>query len=120
MMSTASRWKWLGLVYGAVFCLILVLAYRGELPPILTQNDKVAHVGLYGIATFVGHQALAGRSFFGRLPLFPTLFGIFTLVEEIAQSQSPNRTFDLGDLVASFAGIAIGWAIAQWQIQKRK
>ncbi len=112
-MSTQLRWKLIGSLYCAVFCLILVFAYRGELPPILTQNDKLAHVLLYGTATFIGHKVLAGRSLYRRIPLFPALFSMFTLVEEIAQAWSPNRTFDLGDLVASFLGIAIGWWLAR-------
>jgi VanZ family protein len=113
LMSTQLRWKFLGLLYCVVFCLILVFAYRGELPSILTQNDKLAHVLLYGIATFVGQKALAGRSLYLGIPLFPALFSIFTLGEEIVQGWSPNRTFDPGDLVASFMGIAIGGWLAR-------
>ncbi len=112
-MLAQLRWKLIGLTYLAVFSLILVLAYQGALPPILTQNDKLAHIVLYGIATFVGHQALRGRSLYRRIPLFPAVFTIFTVLEEIAQSWSPNRTFDLGDLVASFVGIFMGWWCAR-------
>jgi VanZ family protein len=117
-MSAQLRWKLIGLMYLAVFLLILVLAYQGALPSTLTQNDKLAHVVLYGIATFVGHQAFQGRSIYRRIPLFPAAFGIFTVVEEIAQAWSPNRTFDLGDLVASFIGILIGWWSARSVLKK--
>ncbi len=108
-----QRWKLLGLLYLVVFSLILLLAYQGKLPGILTANDKAAHVILYGIAAFLGHGSLNFRVFWRHFPLFPTLFGIFTFVEESAQSLSPNRTFDLGDLVASFVGIAIGWWLCE-------
>jgi VanZ family protein len=118
LMSTQLRWKLLGVLYFAGLFLILFFAYRGELPPILTQNDKLAHVLLYGMATFIGHKALAGRSLYRRIPLFPALFSIFTLAEEIAQAWSPNRTFDLGDLAASFLGIAIGWWLSRSKPQR--
>ncbi|MCX5963356.1 MAG: hypothetical protein NT070_09470 [Cyanobacteria bacterium] len=112
-MSIQWRWKVLGLIYLVVFCLILLFAYQGKLPRILTANDKAAHVILYGIATFLGHRILDFRVFYRRIPLFPALFGIFTFVEESTQALSPNRTFDLGDLVASFVGIAIGWWVCE-------
>ena len=107
------RWKLLGLLYAIVFGGILFFAYQGKLPGILTQNDKAAHVILYGIATFFGHRLLNFRRFWRNVPLFPALFGIFTIVEECVQSLSPNRTFDLWDLVASFMGIAIGFWLCE-------
>ncbi len=112
-MAMQRRWQILGFFYLMVFGLILWLAYQGKLPGFLTANDKAAHVILYGIATFVGHRVFNFRSGWRRLPLFPALFGIFTVAEEFAQSLSPNRTFDVGDLVASFAGIAIGWWLCE-------
>ncbi len=112
-MTTQRRWQILGFLYLVVFGVILWLAYQGKLPGFLTANDKAAHVILYGIATFVGHRVLDFRSVWRRIPMFPALFGIFTVVEEFAQSLSPNRTFDLGDLVASFVGIAIGWWLCE-------
>ena len=117
-MSAQRRWKLIGLMYLAVFFLILVLAYQRALPPILTQNDKLAHVALYGIATFVGHQAFQGRSLYRRIPLFPAVFTIFTILEESAQAWFPNRTFDIGDLIASFIGIGIGYWSARSVLNK--
>ena len=117
-MSAQRRWKLIGLVYLAVFSIILALAYQGALPSILTQNDKLAHVVLYGIATFVGHQAFQGRSIYRRIPLFPTAFTIFTVLEESAQAWSPDRTFDVEDLVASFIGIGIGYWSARSVLNK--
>lgn len=117
-MSAQRRWKLIGLMYLAVFSLILVLAYQGSLPPILTQNDKLAHVVLYGIATFVGHQAFQGRSLYRGIPGFPAVFTIFTILEESAQAWSPNRTFDVGDLIASFIGIGIGYWSARSVMNK--
>lgn len=107
------RWQILGFIYLMVFSLILWLAYHGQLPGFLTQNDKLAHMVLYGIATFIGHRIFKARVLWRSIPLFPFLFGVFTIVEEFSQSLSPNRTFDLGDLVASFIGIAIGWWLCE-------
>lgn len=102
--------------YVLFFGLILVLAYTGKLPAFLTANDKLGHWVLYGIATYLGHRFLRYRHVHWgaiAIPLFPLLFGIFTLVEEAIQSQSPYRTLDAIDLVASFAGIICGFVLAE-------
>ncbi|UBF29037.1 hypothetical protein K9N68_15060 [Kovacikia minuta CCNUW1] len=115
-LRSPLNWKILGILYTGIFLTILVLAYMGNLPPVLTQNDKLAHVILYGIATYLGHQILKLRrvklgSF--SIPLFPLLFGSFTVIEEILQSLSPHRTLDEIDLIASFAGICFGYWLAE-------
>jgi VanZ family protein len=115
---TSARWIWMisAIVFSAIFLTILFFAYQGTLPTILTENDKLAHVILYGIATFLGHKALNNRRI--RIlnipvPIFPGLFTLFTLGEELAQGLSPNRSLDAIDLIASFAGIAIGYWLAE-------
>jgi hypothetical protein len=115
--SSRSLWFRLGVLYTLIFGVILVLAYLGRLPGFIAGMDKPGHVILYGIFTFLGHGCLNQRRLW-RLPLFPTLFGLFTLIEELAQSLSPNRTFDLVDLVCSFAGIGLGYGLANWQIRR--
>ncbi len=109
-------WAIAATVFAAIFAIIMFLAYNGRLPPILTQNDKLAHLVLYGIAAFLGHKVLRHRHVFMMgyfLPLFPFLFSLFTLGEELAQSLSPNRSLDAMDLVASFIGIAISYKLAE-------
>jgi VanZ family protein len=109
-------WKVLAVIYVSVFTLIIVLAYNHALPEYLTQNDKAGHIFLYGLATFLGQMAGKRRTFKlanWKLPLFPFVFSIFTLIEELCQSLSPNRTFDIGDLVASCIGILIGYGLAE-------
>lgn len=115
---TSARWIWIvcAIVFAAIFLTILFFAYQGTLPAILTQNDKLAHVILYGIATFLGHKALNNRRI--RIlnipvPIFPGLFTLFTFGEELAQGLSPNRSLDAIDLIASFAGIVIGYWLAE-------
>jgi glycopeptide antibiotics resistance protein len=121
MKSNKLVWKILVVIYLIVFTLIIVLAYNHALPEYLTKNDKAGHVFLYGLATFLGQMAGNWRTVkFGAkaLPLFPLLFFVFTVVEELAQSLSPNRTFDIGDLVASSFGIMIGYFLAERQKPK--
>lgn len=109
-------WLGLAIAYTGIFLTIMVCAYLGKLPGFLTQNDKVAHLLLYAIATFIGHRALNRRSIAFKtlaLPAFPLLFTLFTTVEELLQSLSPNRSLDLWDLIASFAGIGLGYGSAE-------
>lgn len=109
-------WLVLAIVYAAIFGTILVFAYQGKLPGFLTQNDKLAHVILYAIATFIGHRVFNRRAIvLGSLslPAFPFGFTLFTIAEELFQSLSPNRSLDAWDLIASFAGIGIGYGLAQ-------
>ncbi len=115
---TSPRLPWILATIGfmAILATILWFAYHGNLPPLLTKNDKLAHLVLYGIAAFLGHRALNRRHIkkFGcSVPLFPFLFSLFTLGEELAQGLSPNRSLDMIDLIASFAGIALGYYLAQ-------
>jgi VanZ family protein len=115
---TRERWLWIlaAIGFAFIFITILFFAYNGKLPPILTQNDKPAHLVLYGIATFLGHKVLNYRhlKILGRsLPLFPCLFSLLSVAEELLQAFSPNRSLDAMDLVADFVGIAIGYWLAE-------
>ncbi|MEL6383949.1 MAG: VanZ family protein [Cyanobacteria bacterium J06626_18] len=111
----ANRWHFVALCYAVIFLSILWLAYTNRIPTQFIQflyADKVAHTVLYAIAAYLGQRWLRSRHLrIGgvSLPFFPALFGLFTLVEELVQSLSPYRTFDLGDLVCSFGGILLGW-----------
>lgn len=109
-------WQVLGIFYAAIFLTILFLAYTNNLPPLLTKNDKLAHLILYFVATYVGHQVFARRRtkiLSLTIPLFPFLFGLFTLAEEACQSLSPYRTLDAIDLLASFIGIYLGYWLVE-------
>jgi VanZ family protein len=112
-------WRLLAAFYASLLLLILLLAYTGNLPPQLNRipfYDKVGHLVLYGIATYLGHRVLQNRRIcLGTiaLPLFPSLFAIGALVEELLQVFSPNRTLDAIDLFASFLGILLGYWLAE-------
>lgn len=112
-------WVIAGLLYAGLFMIILQLAYAGNLPPMIQQipfYDKIGHVLLYALATYLGQRALSFRQITvlnQRLPLWVTLFTMFTTVEEGIQAWSPNRTFSTVDLVCSLLGIALGYGLAE-------
>ncbi|MBT9312927.1 VanZ family protein [Leptothoe kymatousa] len=105
--------------YGAFFLLILWAAYTNNLPLQFLGKfpyyDKIGHVVLYAIASYLGHRVLNYRHFRGlrSLPIFPVLFGLTMAAEEIVQGLSPHRTLDSLDLVCSLAGVIVGYLIAQ-------
>jgi hypothetical protein len=112
------RTNWLAVGYAATFLLILWAAYTNHLPTgflnTIPYYDKVGHVILYGIATYLGHRVWRRRFCLGGVawPLFPALFALFTLVEEGLQGLSPYRTLDGVDLICSLLGIGLGYALA--------
>lgn len=120
MKSQSKTWFWqsITVLYTVFFGVTLYLAYTGKLAIPLSHPwfDKVGHFVLYAIPTFLGHRILGFRRIriqTVRIPLFPLLFTIFTIAEESVQSLSPNRTFDLIDLVCSFIGIGFGYWFAE-------
>jgi polysaccharide biosynthesis protein VpsQ len=116
----------LAIAYSCFFCLTLWAAYHNQLPLKLLSHlpnyDKVAHVVLYCIPTYLGHRlcrqkhftkTLSKRGHSLRLPVFPMFFTLFTITEELLQGFSPYRTLDAGDLVCSLIGITVGYFLAQ-------
>jgi len=76
--------------------------------------DKIGHLVLYFIPSYLGHRLCRCRHIKRlHLPLFPALFTLFTVTEELIQGFSPNRTLDAGDMVFSLIGIAVGYWWAQ-------
>lgn len=105
--------------YGGLFLFILWAAYTNNLPLNLLKTipyyDKIGHVVLYALASYLGHRVLNRRHFRGvrYLPMFPLLFGLAMTVEEIVQGFSPYRTLDSLDLVCSLIGVVLGYFLAQ-------
>ncbi|MGL5805777.1 MAG: VanZ family protein [Xenococcaceae cyanobacterium] len=117
--SKNIHWKIISAIYFLFLSIILVLAYTGKLPSQLVKipcYDTFLHFILYGIATYLGHRALQKRQLKLKsisLPLWPLLFGIFTITEECLQSLSPLRTFSLQDMIASIVGLICGYLLAE-------
>ncbi|NES87202.1 MAG: hypothetical protein F6K10_41070 [Moorea sp. SIO2B7] len=119
-LKVANRnWVIAASIYAAILLTIFILAYTGNLPTQLKMipfHDTLGHFILYGIATYLGHRVLKRRkmNLLGYfIPLWPFLFGIFTIVEELIQSLSPNRTFSWLDMIASIVGILFGYWLAE-------
>ncbi|MEM6254464.1 MAG: hypothetical protein AAF821_16225 [Cyanobacteria bacterium P01_D01_bin.156] len=110
--------------YGVLFLLILWGAYTNNLPLTLLRKisyyDKIGHVVLYAISSYLGHRVLNYRYFKGVrwLPVFSVLFGLVMTAEEIVQGLSPYRTLDALDLVCSLAGVVLGYLVAEVHQQK--
>ncbi|MEL6139540.1 MAG: hypothetical protein AAFQ61_10930 [Cyanobacteria bacterium J06626_23] len=130
MSSTNQSVSWrtnlLAGLYAGLFVVTLWAAYTGNLPlqPLhrIPNFDKVGHVVLYCLASYLGHRVLKLRHLrrWGlTLPVFPTLFGLFTLTEEVLQGLSPNRSLDAVDLICSFVGVALGYWLAERHRQRR-
>ena len=127
LRSSKSGWRIISALYLTIFLTILILAYIGKLPTQLLLGipyaDKIGHVVLYCLAAYVGHQVLRHRHtnpLGCPIPLFPMLFGLFTVVEEGVQGLAPNRTLDGVDLVASLIGVMLGyWLAEQREIRER-
>ncbi|GGQ18579.1 VanZ family protein [Shewanella litoralis] len=74
----------------------------------IPYGDKVGHMLLFGLLTYVANLALQSRHFLlGRIPLYygAVLVSIFVLSEEISQGFIPSRTLDIVDLIADAVGI---------------
>lgn len=86
-----------------------------KLPWQIEGLDKVAHAAIYavlgGIVSIGMRRSGKPVSFWaqGFIPvLFATLYG---LVDEFHQLYVPNRTFDIGDLLADMAGATMTQAV---------
>lgn len=116
---------WGAIAFAILFLTIMVVAYTGNLPPQLSRlpyHDKLGHVILYAIATFLGHLVLQRRHVRlanMQLPLWVLIFGSFTIVEELGQGLSPNRSLDAMDLVCSLVGVGLGYGLAE-ELGKRR
>ena len=116
-----SNSKVLPVLSGSLF--VVFLAYviyssnHGTMPLFLRQlyrfpgGDKVGHVALLGILSFIVNYFLYPRHI--RILGKPILVGslivcIFITLEEFSQIYIPSRTFDLLDLFCSYLGIVAG------------
>ena len=106
--------KWLTIFFALFIILIIVLADLGRLGILQTVNripfgDKAGHFILYGILIFLVNLTLfRSIPFQSRTRIAVTSDLILALLiglEEFSQRNFPSRTFDLGDLTASYLGL---------------
>ena len=106
--------KWLTILFALFIILIIVLADVGQLGILQTVNripfgDKAGHFILYGILIFLVNLTLfRSIPFQSRTRIAVTSGLILALLiglEEFSQRNFPSRTFDMGDLTASYLGL---------------
>jgi VanZ family protein len=70
--------------------------------------DKLGHIGLIGMMTFLLDHAMAGRKI-GRspVPLAAVIVFFVMTLEETSQFWIPSRDFEFGDLFANYTGIVL-------------
>jgi len=90
-----------GIVYGSLM----------HSPPSLgfEQGDKFEHLGSYGLAMFWFCQLYAGRR--ARLG-YALGFVLLGVALEFVQGWTGYRDFEVADMVADAAGVALGWGAA--------
>lgn len=116
------RWRWLLWPQVALVVVITLAAWLGLVHHVvLSLNDKALHLVLFGAVAFWlalwwedplrpgGPARLRAR-----LPLAVVLPLSLALLEELAQTLSPTRTADPGDLACDAAGMVLGWLAARW------
>lgn len=111
----AGRLRWLLWPQVAAVIVITWMAYLHILPTDLLRlpyTDKVLHFTLFGLVAFFGELWLDGRRW-GRLPVSVVLPFSLAAAEELAQTLSPHRTADLGDLACDLAGMTLAWLLAR-------
>lgn len=81
-------------------------------------GDKTGHFLLFGLLAFTLNCALHGRMVLkgGRaVQLGSLIIAVAITIEEFSQWWIPVRKFDLGDLLANYAGIACAdWLARRW------
>lgn len=80
-------------------------------------GDRIGHVLLFGLLTLGLNASLDYRSLpyaNTGLQLGSCLVLVFTIAEELAQRLYPARTFDIVDIVANLAGIALFSAVSHY------
>jgi len=107
--------KYFAVVFFVFVIAVIVLADHGSLPHSIRalydfpNGDKVGHFILFGVLTF-----FLTRAFLSSFPSKPRgwvalsiglILALFIALEEWSQQLFPTRTFDLLDLLASYAGI---------------
>ena len=99
--------------------LVTMMAYLGLLPQSLLAwpyADKVLHALLVGsLAFWLGLMPGNRRMRVGAIsaPVAVVLPFSLALGEELLQTQSPLRTFDLGDLACDLAGLLLFYALSR-------
>ena len=84
--------------------------------------DKIAHLGLFGGLVFSWCLYLyfrkrpPGISYSAAVVVISLAFVYGIAVEFFQKNFIPNRSFDIGDIIADLVGSLIGYLVTQWFI----
>jgi VanZ family protein len=106
------RWRPLWLALGWTLAAAIVWLSLTPSPPRLDfeSGDKVGHVAAYAALMFWFCQLHAGR---GARLAYASGFVALGVAIEFVQRASGYRSFELLDMLADAAGVALGWACAR-------
>ena len=129
-MRHFNNMKIISLLFACFLVITVLLANQGALPAWLEflksfyGGDKVGHFILMGSMAFLLNITLRQRrvNFAGMSVLLGSLIVMLVVtVEEFSQLWLPLRTFDWGDLLADYLGIAVlGNGISLLQLARRQ
>ena len=125
MFTLLRKWShhiWLALTWSVITQALLVLPgslFSGPGLFSIPHLDKIAHLGLFGglVTTwslfyyFRKQPAIGNHGFLWWAVLLVFLYGV--LMEFVQRNFIPNRTFDVGDIIADLGGGLIGYILAQ-------
>lgn len=77
--------------------------------------DAAMHFLLLGLASYLAHRALGGRTIAvagWNVPLGPLIVGVLAVTDEIIQAFVPWRTFSALDMAGNIAGVVVFGALA--------
>jgi hypothetical protein len=100
----------------AVLVQLVVLYWPSapELGPLVPFADKIVHGAVFGVAVWTGRRA--------GIPVWAlvVIFGVHAGLSEVLQDRLlDDRAGDTGDLVADFAGIALGSVLPRTRVGYR-
>lgn len=111
MKKSNKKWIIGCICMGAFIVFVSALAYFKYIPTQVNSipyYDSIGHFMLFGLLGFFAEMAFQGlkKKIFGiTLPVGSILVASYAFIDESLQVFSPNRTFDLHDLVLGLFGI---------------
>ncbi|MBW2415271.1 MAG: VanZ family protein [Deltaproteobacteria bacterium] len=113
MALRGAAWRWGPAVAWAALILFLGSRPIADLPlPAFPGLDKALHASIYGVLGFLAVRGLETPGPWRALAWGAVIGFSWGFLDEWAQSATPNRTAELGDLLADVAGAAAGGWLA--------
>jgi VanZ family protein len=113
MVLRDTAWRWGPALAWAALVLVVGTRPAAVVPlPALPGLDKAAHFAVYGVLGFLAIRALGTSRPWRALAWGAAIGLLWGSLDEWAQAATPNRTAELGDLLADVAGAAAGGWVA--------